>query len=243
MKLCNHRFKRSQEGRCWLKCDDIRPPSRKRNWAAPVFQPDGSGDYLKWSPEQPQICLPRYECTKQMAEICPYRVHSARPPQKPTKWYDCPNCGHRHRTEQARLLCAGYTAWHKAFAEFKRTFAATGFNPEGTTEEIYPDELIKFPSFQNVRAHLWPVMMNAINHRDKHRCQDCGNDTSPVEVHHIIPRGMGGSDHPANLKLVCQNCHRKYNEKFNGEIISRKAQERKTAKVKSQMPKSLEEFA
>jgi hypothetical protein len=54
---------------------------------------------------------------------------------------------------------------------------------------------------------------------------------------------MGGSDHPANLKLVCQNCHKKYNEKFNGDIISRKAKERRVAKVKEIVPKSLEEFA
>jgi 5-methylcytosine-specific restriction protein A len=163
-----------------------------------------------------------------MAEVCPYRVHSKRPPPEPTKWYHCPNCGKRHRTEQARVLCAGYSAWHKAFAEFKTSFSATGFNPEGTTEEIYPDDLIKFPGFQNVRAHLWPVMMGAIKHRDKGKCQDCGTQEGCFEVHHIIPRGMGGSDHPANLKLVCQNCHKKYNEQFNGQIISKKAQERKT---------------
>jgi hypothetical protein len=62
------------------------------------------------------------------------------------------------------------------------------------------------------------------------------------EVHHIIPRGLGGSDHPANLKLVCQNCHKKYNEQFNGQIISKKAQERKTKELRKSMPKSLEQF-
>jgi 5-methylcytosine-specific restriction endonuclease McrA len=64
----------------------------------------------------------------------------------------------------------------------------------------------------------------------------------PFEVHHIIPRGLGGSDHPANLKLVCQNCHKKYNEQFNGEIISKKAQERKTKELRKSIPKSLEQF-
>ena len=232
MKLCNHRWKKSQEGRCWLKCDDIAPPSRKRNHSAPVFQPDGSDEqHYKWSPEQPQMYFPRFQCTERMNEVCPYRVHSPSPPPEPAKWYHCQNCGHKHRTEQARLLCAGYTVWHRAFEEFKRTLSPTGFNPKGTTEEIYPDELIKFKGFSNVRAYLWPVMMSVINHRDKGICQDCGNQIGPFEVHHIIPRGLGGSDHPANLKLVCQNCHKKYNEKFNGEIISRKARERKVKQL------------
>lgn len=55
-----------------------------------------------------------------------------------------------------------------------------------------------------------------------------------MEVHHIIPRGLGGTDHPRNLKLVCYKCHAKYNEKFNGKIISEKALKRKVAKMNGQ---------
>jgi len=98
---------------------------------------------------------------------------------------------------------------------------------EGTREEIYAPDVLEFKGFQNVRAHIWPWMQARIVARDKETCQDCGVKNGAkdsdgycisFEVHHIIPRGLGGSDHPKNLKLVCKQCHQKYNDKFNGYI-------------------------
>ena len=159
--------------------------------------------------------------------------------------YDCPTCAKKHQTQRRVDLCPGDAGWNKMYAEWKRSFKVGPHSPEGSRErEPYPEELSSFPGFTDQkRDYYWPIVVEAIKRRDRGYCQDCGTGAGYFEVHHIIPRGLGGSDHPANLKLVCQNCHKKYNEKFNGEIISRKAKERKTAKVKSQMPKSLEEFA
>lgn len=44
--------------------------------------------------------------------------------------------------------------------------------------------------------------------RDKYdnKCVVCGFD-EVVEVHHIIPRHLGGSDDPTNLVLLCPNHH------------------------------------
>jgi 5-methylcytosine-specific restriction protein A len=28
-----------------------------------------------------------------------------------------------------------------------------------------------------------------------------------TEVHHVIPRRMGGNDHPSNLQALCRMCH------------------------------------
>ncbi len=243
----------------------------------PVFQPDGSDELVKWSPDIKAYSYPltRFKCTERMAEVCPYRVHSPLPPPEKAKWYDCPNCGHRHRTEKARLLCAGYEAWRKAFKDWCDKFTPSTSTLQGTREQVYPQELLDFQGFSNMqRDYLWPFIAERIIERDKHKCQDCGleadhwtsehdnhtywstgassnqhtdeygvlrKDWIPFEVHHIIPRGMGGSDHPANLKLVCKNCHSKYNEKFNGEIISKKAQERKTKKLHETIS-SLESF-
>jgi hypothetical protein len=39
------------------------------------------------------------------------------------------------------------------------------------------------------------------------RCWRCGYK-SPLERCHIVPRSLGGSDHPSNLVLLCQRCHR-----------------------------------
>jgi len=38
-------------------------------------------------------------------------------------------------------------------------------------------------------------------------CSICGATDVPLERHHIIPRSMGGTNHPENQALVCQNCN------------------------------------
>jgi 5-methylcytosine-specific restriction endonuclease McrA len=48
------------------------------------------------------------------------------------------------------------------------------------------------------------------NHGDVILCEVCG--TVAVDVHHIIPRGMGGrkgANHPDNLIALCRTCHDK----------------------------------
>ncbi len=43
------------------------------------------------------------------------------------------------------------------------------------------------------------------------RCQDCGASRedagAPLHLHHVLPRGFGGSDHLSNLRLLCPDCH------------------------------------
>jgi 5-methylcytosine-specific restriction protein A len=121
------------------------------------------------------------------------------------------------------------------------TMNLVAWTPEGTREEIYAKDVLAFEGFENVRAHLWPRMQATIVNRDKHTCQDCGakegtqdqhGNSLSFEVHHIIPRGLGGSDHPRNLKFLCKPCHKKYNDKFNGYI----------KKVKRAKAQDLEKF-
>lgn len=48
-------------------------------------------------------------------------------------------------------------------------------------------------------------------------CEICGeSDSSILEIHHIISRSRGGSNHPSNLCYICCNCHCKVH---NGDII------------------------
>lgn len=129
--------------------------------------------------------------------------------------------------------------WHRAYAFIDREVAGTSFSPQGTKEEFYPAWILELKAI-NVKVQLWANLANAIIRRDKFTCQDCGktfkendygeitNRWTEAEVHHIVPRGLGGSDHPRNLKLVCFQCHQRYNEQFNGFI--KKA---KRAKAKS----------
>lgn len=45
-------------------------------------------------------------------------------------------------------------------------------------------------------------------------CEVC--DTTAVDIHHIEPRGMGGSkskDDPENLMALCRECHTMFGDK------------------------------
>lgn len=42
--------------------------------------------------------------------------------------------------------------------------------------------------------------------RDGFRCALC-DSTDGIQVHHVIPRGEGGSDFPENLITLCWRCH------------------------------------
>src|ERR687883_1883360 len=44
--------------------------------------------------------------------------------------------------------------------------------------------------------------------RDEHTCQDCGAHDCPLEVHHIQPLCMGGTNKLYNLVTLCVKCHR-----------------------------------
>lgn len=43
--------------------------------------------------------------------------------------------------------------------------------------------------------------------RDHNCCQDCGMTNTRMEVHHIIPRRLNGSDSIYNLITLCSTCH------------------------------------
>ena len=55
---------------------------------------------------------------------------------------------------------------------------------------------------------------------DRILCTSCGQDA--VDIHHILPRGMGGSekDYIENLVALCRTCHNKAesNPSFNKQI-------------------------
>lgn len=52
----------------------------------------------------------------------------------------------------------------------------------------------------------WRKTAAYVRERDRHRCTRCGAPAK--EVDHIVPRGVpGGSDHPSNLRLLCNRCH------------------------------------
>ena len=116
--------------------------------------------------------------------------------------------GHKHRTETGVEFCHYETPWRKKESQIEKI----AWDLEGTTE-VWSD-LGRF------RSHFWSLMRWHILKRDR-VCQyvGCGivHEQSlrrggwehPVlEVHHILPRRLGGTDHPANLIALCHDHHR-----------------------------------
>ena len=61
------------------------------------------------------------------------------------------------------------------------------------------------------------LIKRSVKMRDK-CCQVCGEQDKPLEVHHIFPQSKYNnmSWNTANLITLCQHCHRKYHEKYEG---------------------------
>ena len=55
-------------------------------------------------------------------------------------------------------------------------------------------------------ANISKETRKAVYCRDGYRCALC-DSTDGLQIHHIKPRGKGGSDHPMNLITLCWRCH------------------------------------
>lgn len=78
--------------------------------------------------------------------------------------------------------------------------------------------------FANRKAYvLW---------RDDYKCQCCHKSGIPLQVHHIVYRSNGGSDHEDNLMTLCEQCHA---DIHSGKKKLRKKGLKKTLKDATQM--------
>ena len=55
--------------------------------------------------------------------------------------------------------------------------------------------------------HQWDILRRAVLFRDSYRCANCNADDRPLDAHHIVPVGSGGSNLMSNLKTLCRECH------------------------------------
>jgi 5-methylcytosine-specific restriction enzyme A len=60
----------------------------------------------------------------------------------------------------------------------------------------------------------WPVIRHGILERDHWRCQLCHAAANHVD--HIIPRSVGGTDDPSNLRALCAPCHHRESGRMFG---------------------------
>jgi hypothetical protein len=180
-------------------------------------------------------------CDRAMLLACPYRSQLMEDGISTLAL--CPFCKRRHRVgSTAKRLCEDWHSVNSTLMEM-RALNPKGrkYLEEGTTLLPYrPDT----PGL--VRQLIWMRLKGAIVRRDAYTCQDCGEvfgrtrrklfdqnlrngrggfRWESLEVHHIIPRSRGGSDHPANLKTLCPVCHLGYTKELRQDSIAAKRRE------------------
>lgn len=55
---------------------------------------------------------------------------------------------------------------------------------------------------------------------DRETCYFC-NSEGPLETHHIVPRRYDGSDHSGNLVDLCPTCHKRLEDLYTEETLSK----------------------
>ena len=55
-------------------------------------------------------------------------------------------------------------------------------------------------------ARISNTTRKAVYYRDHYRCALC-DSTKYIQVHHAIPRSLGGSNDVQNLVTLCSTCH------------------------------------
>jgi ATP-dependent DNA helicase RecQ len=55
----------------------------------------------------------------------------------------------------------------------------------------------------------WAATRQIVLARDAFHCQECSDqfDRNELDVHHLVPRAVGGTDDPSNLITLCDGCH------------------------------------
>ncbi len=87
------------------------------------------------------------------------------------------------------------------------------------TQRIRCDSAVCKPGGRNTTT-IPPRTRREVLARDRHRCQAPGcNRTRFLEVHHIIPRNQGGTNHADNLTTLCGSCHRLVHERNVGYLM------------------------
>lgn len=220
---CRHRLVPERESYCW------RETARAaEDGMALMFQArDGRGPV---------------RCDRSLAAACPFREWSERAYK--ARMVSCPHCHRRHREgSNSQMLCEAWSSVKMELARMRReTPEGHRYYEEGTTRSPYDEHTTAL-----IRRLVWQRLKGAVLRRDRYRCQDCGVGFNgrrrkvydprarggrggyrweSLEVHHIMPRALGGSDHPGNLKTLCPACHQVYTHELTAGLVEKRRERR-----------------
>lgn len=69
----------------------------------------------------------------------------------------------------------------------------------------------------------WDETRRLVLERDGYRCVSCSMSlrSRDADVHHLLPRSMGGSDELSNLVTLCDGCHAAHHPNLAGGLARR----------------------
>lgn len=71
-------------------------------------------------------------------------------------------------------------------------------------------EQVRGSSTERGYGHEWRKVRDQVMRRDNGLCQPHrkqGDTVAGTQVDHITPKAEGGTDHPTNLQVICDQCH------------------------------------
>src|ERR1017187_431420 len=97
---------------------------------------------------------------------------------------------------------------------------AAGANLSITCPKCYENLTVPSPSPQHLTSQ---EVRKVVLARDHNRCVSCGEVCEKVEadVHHLMPRSLGGSDEPSNLVTLCDGCHGAHHPNLQASLSRR----------------------
>ena len=114
--------------------------------------------------------------------------------------------GHRPRYQIAITTCAGCKrGWHDAAG---RSFAITAADLERASCDAELLGRVDGASPDRLTRTIPPATRRQVFRRDRGRCIVPGcRATRYLEVHHVVPRAVGGTHDPRGLALICSGHH------------------------------------
>jgi ATP-dependent DNA helicase RecQ len=68
----------------------------------------------------------------------------------------------------------------------------------------------------------WQTTRRQVLQRDGSCCVSCGEALGPdADIHHLLPRSMGGTDELSNLVALCDGCHAAHHPNLAGGLARR----------------------
>lgn len=69
----------------------------------------------------------------------------------------------------------------------------------------------------------WRAIRQQVLDRDGNRCVSCHSElrAADADIHHLLPRSMGGTDELSNLVTLCDGCHAKHHPTLAGGLARR----------------------